>query len=139
MKGKQNWIDKTASYRMFVMGDNRWRDEPYWPLQQTREKDALPDKRGSRQYTGRRRRPRCAAVTAGGADHYTYDPRDPVPSLHGAALVQMPTDRRPLADREDILVYQSEPLAERLEVTGNPTVVLHAASSAPDTDFSSYG
>ena len=38
MKGKQNWIDKTASYRMFVMGDNRWRDEPYWPLQQTREK-----------------------------------------------------------------------------------------------------
>jgi putative CocE/NonD family hydrolase len=33
------------------------------------------------------------------------------------------------------LVYQSEPLTERFEVTGNPRVELFASSSAPDTDF----
>jgi predicted acyl esterase len=42
---------------------------------------------------------------------------------------------RPLATRQDILVYQTEPLAEALEVTGNPEVELYAASSAPDTDL----
>ena len=40
-----------------------------------------------------------------------------------------------LQDRQDILVYQGEPLAERVEVTGNPVVELYAASSAPDTDW----
>lgn len=40
-----------------------------------------------------------------------------------------------MAKREDILVYQTEPLTERIEVTGNPVVELYAASSAPDTDW----
>ena len=46
-----------------------------------------------------------------------------------------PSDQRPLADRHDILAYQTEPLDERLEVTGNPIVELYAASSAADTDW----
>jgi putative CocE/NonD family hydrolase len=55
--------------------------------------------------------------------------------LHGPRLFQIPTDQRPLADREDILVFQTEPLPERVEVTGHPVVELHASSTAPDTDF----
>ena len=34
-----------------------------------------------------------------------------------------------------ILVYQSELLTQRIEVTGYPDVELFASSSAPDTDF----
>ena len=45
------------------------------------------------------------------------------------------TDQRRLSNRVDILVYQTEPLAERVEVTGLPEVELYAASSAPDTDW----
>ena len=70
-----------------------------------------------------------------GNDQYVYDPEDPVPSLHGKASFTCATDQRPLAQRQDILVYQSEPLTERMEITGNPMVELHAASSAPDTDW----
>lgn len=40
-----------------------------------------------------------------------------------------------LADRADVLVFQSEPLAEPLEVTGRATVRLRISSSAVDTDF----
>jgi putative CocE/NonD family hydrolase len=50
-------------------------------------------------------------------------------------MYTIPADQRPLASRQDILVYQTEPLAEPLEVTGNPQVELFASSSAPDTDF----
>ena len=37
--------------------------------------------------------------------------------------------------RQDVLVYTTPPLAEPVEVTGPVRVVLYAASSATDTDF----
>ena len=70
-----------------------------------------------------------------GTDRFVYDPKDPVPSLHGTALFTIPSDQRPLAGRKDILVFQTLPLSERIEVTGNPVVELYASSSAADTDF----
>jgi uncharacterized protein len=42
---------------------------------------------------------------------------------------------RRLSERDDVLVYQSEPLAEPLEVTGRVLVRLRISSSAVDTDF----
>ena len=40
-----------------------------------------------------------------------------------------------LSERADVLVYETEPLAEPIEVTGRVEVRLRVASSAPDTDF----
>jgi len=40
-----------------------------------------------------------------------------------------------LSERPDVLVYQTEPLAETVEVTGPMTVRLWVSSSAVDTDF----
>jgi len=44
-------------------------------------------------------------------------------------------DTRPLSARNDVLVFQTSPLAADLEVTGRLVVKLWASSSAPDTDF----
>jgi len=41
----------------------------------------------------------------------------------------------PLGSRADVLVFQTEPLQEPLEVTGPIDVELWVATSAPDTDF----
>ena len=41
----------------------------------------------------------------------------------------------PLGARHDVLVFQTEPLTEPLEVTGPITVKLWVSSSAVDTDF----
>ena len=46
-----------------------------------------------------------------------------------------PSDRRRLEDREDILCYRTEQLAEAVEIAGYPEAVLFVSSSAPDTDF----
>ncbi len=40
-----------------------------------------------------------------------------------------------LSERPDVLVYQTEPLAEPVEVTGRAVVHLRVSSSAVDTDF----
>src|SRR5262249_6287425 len=41
----------------------------------------------------------------------------------------------PLADRADVLVFQTEPLAAALEIVGPVTATLWASSDGPDTDF----
>ena len=41
----------------------------------------------------------------------------------------------PIAARADVLVFQTEPLAQDTEVTGEAVVELWVSSSAPDTDF----
>jgi putative CocE/NonD family hydrolase len=85
---------------------------------------------------------------------YTFDPRDPVPTIGGgisAAEQVMPAgaydqrgdarfygcrDTLPLSARSDVLVFQTPPLEQDVEVTGPLTARLWASSSAPDTDFS---
>src|SRR5262249_43332794 len=69
---------------------------------------------------------------------FTYDPLDPVAETVGGncwALCTALGDRRALDDRADILRYVSEPLDADLELTGPVRAVLHAATSAVDTDF----
>jgi len=135
LKGDANGVDTDAPVKIFVMGENRWRDEPRWPLQRAKQRVLYLTSGGSANTPAGDGRLVDKKPDRGGADKYVYDPSDPVPTLHGSASFTRATDQRPLADRQDILVYQSEPLQERFEVTGNPVVELYAASSAPDTDW----
>ncbi|MHA1331560.1 MAG: CocE/NonD family hydrolase, partial [Candidatus Hodarchaeales archaeon] len=59
----------------------------------------------------------------------------PVPTLWTRELFTVPSDRRSLEYRQDILYYRTPPLEQDVEVVGYPEVVLYASSSAPDTDF----
>jgi putative CocE/NonD family hydrolase len=44
-------------------------------------------------------------------------------------------DRSAIESRDDVLVYSTPVLEHDIEVTGTIVAVLHAASTAPDTDF----
>ena len=83
---------------------------------------------------------RLAAGGAGAApeqaDSYRYDPDDPVPDA-GRRHAQHPGRRlRPAAHRGGAAcTYTSAPLERDLTVIGDVRCVLHAMSSAPDTDF----
>jgi putative CocE/NonD family hydrolase len=133
LKGMPNGVDKDPPVRIFVMGDNDWRDEQHWPLQRARERILYITSAGHANTPEGDGRLVEKEKTSPGTDKYTYDPNDPVPSPGGSRLI--PADQRPLAHRKDILVYQTQPLTERLEVTGNPVVELYASSTAPDTDW----
>ena len=65
-------------------------------------------------------------------DHFTYDPKDPAPSLRPYHLG---SDHRVVEKRNDVLVYTSAALEEPLEVIGRVFVHLYASSDAKDTDF----
>ena len=63
-------------------------------------------------------------------DHYSYDP-----ALPTCSLVEHSRDRRDIEIRSDVLTYTSKPLTHPLTILGEITLVLHAASDAPDTDW----
>lgn len=77
------------------------------------------------------------STSQAGSRTYAYDPRDPVPTIGGANLTiqKGPMDQRPLAGRDDILRFRTEPLAEPLEVTGKVVVELEISTDVPDTTF----
>jgi len=135
LKGKATGILDEAPYRIFVMGDNQWRDEPTWPLERATMQTLYLGSGGKANTPTGDGKLLSEKPVAGGKDRFTYDPADPVPTQYPATAFTVPSDQKPLAGRNDILVYQGEPLTKRLEVTGNAIVELHAATSAADTDF----
>ena len=122
--------------RLFLMGENRWRDEQAWPLARAVPTPFyLRSDADARSRGGNGRLERTAAGASEPPDTFTYDPATPVPTGRFGAYSRMPVDRREIQQRSDVLVYTSGPLAAPLEVTGPITAVLWISSTAKDTDF----
>jgi putative CocE/NonD family hydrolase len=125
--------------RLFVMGDNAWRDEREWPLARTRWTRWYLHSEGSANGLDGDGRLTTRPPRVEAADRFAYDPRDPVPTLGGCVtpygLEPGVFDQRPVERRGDVLVFTSAPLEGDLEVTGPVALELWAASSAHDTDF----
>ena len=158
LKGIDNGVDREPPVRIYVMGGGdahktpegrvfvggHWRDEQEWPLARA---VATPFYLHAAGLLATGKPPDHAPVT------YIFDPRNPVPTLGGnissfGALVWqgavdqrcrptfwLCTDSKPLSARNDILVFQTPPLDNDVEVTGPLVVKLWASSDSPDTDF----
>jgi putative CocE/NonD family hydrolase len=160
LKGVANGVDAEPRVRLFVMGGGSgrrnaagrmdhggsWRSESDWPI---------PDTRRTRYYLHRDGALSPDAPADESAwKQYDFDPRRPVPTIGGTVTSGQPVmvggafdqregprffgsrdPYRPLAERPDVLVFQTPPLDEDLEVTGPIIVDLWISSSCPDTDF----
>ena len=141
LKGEDNGVPNDKPVRIFVMGENVWRDEDEWPLSRAETVNHYLHSQG-----------RANTLNGDGllspeplgdepTDVYVYNPVDPVPTRGGAlccdpGFVQPGVfDQRPVEARHDVLVYTTPPLDRYVEVTGPVTVTLYASSSASDTDF----
>jgi putative CocE/NonD family hydrolase len=126
LKGEDTGISREAPVKLFIMGDNRWRDEEEWPLSRAVETPFYLRANGllSRE-----------APAEETPDSYTYDPWDPVLTPTREGYSRSPVDTTALEARDDVLIYVTPPLEEPLEATGYIRLVLHIASSARDTDF----
>jgi putative CocE/NonD family hydrolase len=140
LKDEGNGIEDEPPVRIFVMGDNRWRDEEEWPLARTRYTPFYlrgPGARGA----GRSLSPEAPGAEP--PDEYVYDPSDPAPTVGGPTSLPAllfgnsagPHDQRTVEARADVLTYSSAPLERPLEATGPLRVRLFAATTAADTDF----
>lgn len=140
LKDIRNGVDEEPPVKLFVMGDNVWRDEKEWPLARTRYVPFYLHSGGSANAIGGDGTLSREAPGDEPEDHFVYDPRRPVPSRGGNHLLPMnyprgPLDQTAVEMRPDVLVYTSAVLEDDLEVTGPVAVTLHAATTARDTDF----
>jgi putative CocE/NonD family hydrolase len=118
----------------FLMGANRWLELDSWPPAGITYRSLFLHQ-GSGPGAGALNDGRLAfdgPDTSEAPDRFTYDPRQPVPSLIVYPRLG-PKDHRPVEDR--VLTYTSDVLESDLAVVGPVTALLYASSSAPDTDW----
>ena len=163
LKGRDNAVGRADPFetrvRIFVMGTGDelkdehghknhggyWRNENEWPLARTQYAKFYFHDAGVLSAEA----PRVPKSSTA----YRFDPDDPVPTIGGnissggGIMLQGAWDQRggehiwnwqipmPLSARNDVVVFQSEPLDEDMEVTGEIEVKLWASSSGVDTDF----
>lgn len=157
LKNKQVAGQPEKPVRIFVMGTGDgtknqagrlnhggfWMETDGWPLPQARENTFFFHADGSLRLD--------PAVEKESVTTFTYDPAHPVPTLGGNVSARVKDgafDQRerpdfvgslapylPLRSRDDVVVFQTEPLQEDLKVVGPITVRLYGSSTAVDTDF----
>jgi putative CocE/NonD family hydrolase len=160
LRGVDNGVDREPAVHYFVMGGGtgrknaegrmdhggRWRTAGDWPVPGTVEQPFYLGADGTLSPV--------PPEAAEGSRSYRYDPADPVPSIGGTITSGAPIMQggaydqregpeffgsvepyRPLAERPDVLVFQTEPLSEDVEVTGPLVARLWISSDCPDTDF----
>jgi uncharacterized protein len=158
LKGIDNGVEREPPVRIYVMGGGdahktpagrifvggHWRAEQEWPLARTRYTPYYLRANGLLS---------PGTPSEDQSITYEFDPRNPVPTLGGNVSSQgelmfqgaadqrcrpdfwLCADTKPLSARNDVLVFQTPPLADDIEVTGRLIVKLWASSKALDTDF----
>ncbi len=131
VKGRSNGLDQEPPIRYFVLGENRWRETSHWPLKESDFQrfylhgDATLQKKNPERH-------RLQST-------FLYDPENPVPSVGSNAIYAEgecgPRLQTEVEERSDVLVFTTAPMEEDFLVVGPVKLILYAASSAVDTDF----
>ena len=141
LKGAHNGIMDEPPVRLFVMGDNVWRDEQEWPLARAQSVKYYLHSQGKANSTNGDGALSPQPPGDEPPDVFLYNPADPVSTrggplcCHAYFMAGGAYDQQEIERRHDVLVYSTPPLERDVEVTGPITVTLWAATSAADTDF----
>ncbi|WP_062433534.1 CocE/NonD family hydrolase [Herbidospora daliensis] len=118
-----------APVRLYVMGEENWRDFPSWPP------PGYADRRFHLHAGGRLS---TDPPDESAPDGYRYDPADPTPAVGGVRMAfgvtSGPVDNTDLEARADVLTYTTPPLDDDVEVVGDVRAEIHFRSSLPHAD-----
>jgi len=143
LKGEKNGIPENwPKVRYYTMGMNKWQSSNTWPPEGAQPMTFFLTSGGKANTLNGDGTLTAEAPAEDRPDRFAYDPMNPVPSYGGNvcctgnAVAGGAFDQRKLEEREDILVYSTEPLKEGIELSGPIDVTLFVSSDAKDTDFS---
>jgi hypothetical protein len=129
LKGMDNGVDREPPVDLFIMGDNTWRKENEWPLARTKYTNFYLRAGGTLD---------TIAPGAESPDTYTYNPGDPTPYLIDTRELELNLNEDYSAlhrQRKDLVLYETAPLAQEMEITGPMKATIWAATDAKDTDW----
>lgn len=149
-KIRDEWVDhimtgsarpRRDAFLYFLPVKNEWRGASAWPIPGTKSTPYYLASGGRANTLNGDGTLSGSTATGVATDEYTYDPANPVPSITSrtagarGGLPQGSVDNRKIEERQDILVYTSEPLREGMEVTGPVTGTIYLSSDVVDTDI----
>jgi len=118
---------------VFETGSNRWMSYDRWPPRNVEEKKIYLREGGKLSFEA------PSDEDGRAADSYTSDPRKPVPWSSEIRTTQghvwMVEDQRFAASRPDVLVYQSDALAEDITIAGPIIAGLYVSTTGTDADW----
>ncbi len=116
---------------MFESGSNTWKTYESWPPKNVVEKSLYLQANGKLSFDS----PKAVS----GFDEYVSDPSKPVPFqsriANGMSYEYMVDDQRFASNRTDVLVYQSDVLAEDVTISGEILSDLYVSTSGTDSDY----
>ncbi len=123
--------------RIFLMGENRWRDFGDWPPGVVDTSYFLRSGGNANSMLGDGLLSLERPAVNEPPDTYEYDPDDPTPYLYDAGTLQVggPFDARPVQRRDDVLCYTSGVLQDDVVICGRVFAELYVSTSAADTEF----
>lgn len=128
LKGTDNRYGHDEPVRYFVMGENRWVDAKQFPPGNARTETLYLEGEADRGRGLANEPPK----TARSASTFIADPDTPVTDPVDAAG---PHDFRALAERADLLTFDSAPFAEPMRVAGAIEAVIFASCDCRDFDL----
>jgi putative CocE/NonD family hydrolase len=129
LRGIENGVNGEKPVRLFVMGENAWRQEETWPPPSAWPMDLYL--RGSAR--GGPGRLSKDAPGEEGSSAFVSDPENPVTDPF--ALEAGAHDYRELEGRSDLLTFETEPLEKDLRVVGSIQAEIHLSSASRDADL----
>ena len=134
LKDKKNDALTHPKIEYYLPASSQWRTASAWPPAATARKLYLNSAQGANSSRGDGSLDADAPKRAG-SDSYRYDPVDPVPTISRFFDKTIVTDQKPVADRQDVLVYTSQPLSQDLDVAGQLSATIYLSTSVRDTDL----
>lgn len=122
-----NGVDRGPRVRAFVMGENVWRTGNSWPLPGTTIEKVMLGRAGQSRGT------LSSVAGSDGSWTITSDPDKLVVDQYNAAYGAH--DYRALAERSDVMVFETEPFAHDLRVVGRLSIRLFVSVDVPDADI----
>ncbi|MFC1452682.1 CocE/NonD family hydrolase [Verrucomicrobiota bacterium] len=139
LKDMDDGISEEPPVRIFLMGPNQWIDLPDWPppdaAVQYWHLDSAGNAHGQRGDGVLTREPPGRTAE----DLIVYDPCSPLPTWGGQVFWNMeprgPQDQSQWLERDDVLLYRSDPLLAPLTVVGDVELDITLATDVDDTDI----
>ena len=141
LKGwKTGMLDTLPKVRYYTMGSNTWQAASTWPPEESKGLTYYLSSGGSANTRNGDGVLTTKPPAKDTPDSFTYDPMKPVPSYGGNvcctgnAVQGGSFDQSKMEERNDILVYTSDPLEGDTEVSGPIDVTVYVSSDQKDTD-----
>ncbi|HXE90001.1 MAG TPA: CocE/NonD family hydrolase [Terriglobales bacterium] len=128
VRGLQNGVEREKPVRVFTMGANRWHEYETWPPPATQTSFFLATRAAKARSLESR-----PVRTSRSFSEFVSDPSAPVSDPF--AQTTGAHDYRALAERPDVLVFDSAPLTHAMDVTGPIRAEIYFSCDAPDTDL----